>query len=59
MRLLVDGHPTPTRITLDGERWKTSVGETSAAWFTSLKEARTSAERHTRSRIPLATIAHF
>lgn len=60
MRLLVDGHPSSTLIELDGDRWKATIaGLASSAWFTSLKDARTTAERCTRAQIPLNVLARL
>ena len=56
MRLYVDGHPSPMVIELDGERWKTSRGAY-AAWFSSLKDARLSAERSARFQTHLDVLA--
>lgn len=59
MHLLVDGHPSGTRIELDGDRWKATLPPASEAWFTSLKEARTAAERCTRAQLPLNVLARL
>ncbi len=60
MRLLVDGHPSSTVIELDGDRWKATLPTpASQAWFTSLKDARTAAERCTRAQIPLDVLSRL
>lgn len=60
MRLLIDGHKSDTVIELDGDRWKAVLpAPPSQAWFTSLKEARTAAERCTRAQIPLDVLARL
>lgn len=57
MRLYVDGHASTARIELDGDRWKASLGPITCAWFSSLKDARSAAERSARTQIPLDVLA--